>query len=356
MSPQAPVKGVRAADWSRRASPLFITGHPKSGTSLVASMLDGHPDLLVIPEESDAVSMFVGAIRQPAFHFGTVERRTEIVVDLFRHISHLRNLFRGRVDDDIGGNFDYSDFDTEIFVSELRARLAELGQGLSGSFRAIAQAYGAAAGHLLADGRGAGYWVEKSPAHAAHVCLLARLFPDAKFIHVVRDPRDNWLSYKKKHPDLDAVHYGLRWAMTQRRAESFRRKWPERMKFVKYEELVADPRREAEAIAAFLGVRYHDNLLTPSKFGKPWLGNSMWDRSTGSISASAVGRYRERISPKDHAALERIVGPWLDSLGYGRDLQARAMAPSMLLPRSGMVAIDCLRHLRMRLLGYWYLK
>src|SRR5690349_5530581 len=98
-------------------SPVFIIGHPKSGTSLLTAMLDSHPQLMVLPEESDFYSLINGTI-------DVLNSNTSISADVKRAVlskrifedSHLRNFFRGKINEDIGGNFDYSEFDTVKFV------------------------------------------------------------------------------------------------------------------------------------------------------------------------------------------------------------------------------------------------
>ena len=45
-----------------RLFPIFICGHPKAGTSLLTSLLDGHPDLVVYPEETLFFRRFLPAI------------------------------------------------------------------------------------------------------------------------------------------------------------------------------------------------------------------------------------------------------------------------------------------------------
>ena len=50
-------------DWLER--PVFVVGYPKSGTTLVVSLLDGHPQLVVFPEETE----FMRAIGSPYARF-----------------------------------------------------------------------------------------------------------------------------------------------------------------------------------------------------------------------------------------------------------------------------------------------
>jgi hypothetical protein len=69
-------------------------------------------------------------------------------------------------------------------------------------------------------------------------------------------------------------------------------------------------------IAGFLGVRFEDSLLTPTKLGAPWEGNSMHGDSFQGIDTRPIGRWKERLGPDDVAFLEAFLGGAMADLGY----------------------------------------
>ena len=106
-------------------SPVFIIGHPKSGTSLLNSLLDNHPNLLVLSEESD----FYQGIWQQAKKLDQAwrkgpQQKIEILFNYIIQITHFRNYLRGKVDSDISGNLDYEHLNSEEFKTSLKNNLS----------------------------------------------------------------------------------------------------------------------------------------------------------------------------------------------------------------------------------------
>lgn len=120
---------------------VFVVGAPRSGTTWLQVLLEQHPGVATCPE----THLFDGYVA-PLYERWRWEAENEL--------SGLSVV----LDDD-----DLDDL-ARAFVQGVRDRLIE--------------------------GRDARVFVEKTPQHALHAGLAARLFPSARFLHVVRDPRD----------------------------------------------------------------------------------------------------------------------------------------------------------------------
>jgi hypothetical protein len=151
-------------------------------------------------------------------------------------------------------------------------------------------------------------WVEKTPGNEARVEALLALFPRARFLHVVREPRANLASIKQ------LVRYrGWRWRapMTIWRlrrslaaAHANRRRLPpDRYHVVRYEDLVTDPRGVMAGVAAFIAVGWDDCLLTATSNGVPLTSNSMYEdrRVSGAILSAVDERWRRELSVSERA-------------------------------------------------------
>ena len=297
-------------------NPLFILGYSKSGTSLLVALLDNHPQLVVIPEETDFIDtlyFFCDRIKKdPSLKDGAIEVICEVVFQR----SHLRNLQRGKIEKDIGGNFDYSDFDfvafKQVFKNELRRDPLSPGK----VFKAIAIAYKAASKlHYEAPI----YWVEKTPYHEYHLWdrkeIMNEMFDaNYKILHIVRDPRDNYLAYKKKHPNLTVVDFCFEWKRVLQLINNF--KDQNRFEIVKYEDLVLHPNESIQKISHFLKIDNLPILKNPSKYGNLWKGNSMFGNKSNSISTNAVGRYKSAKDTRQIEIIEHLLQKEMEKYQY----------------------------------------
>lgn len=158
----------------------------------------------------------------------------------------------------------------------------------------------------LALHHGRSRWGYKAPQDFMHMPMLARLFPGVRFVFLVRDPRDTMTSFKfvrgedgapgQYHPWV----YARYWRMANQQADRHARELGLPMLRARFEDLVADPRSEAERIAHFLDTRLGAEL--PG--GQP----------NTSFSESA----RQSITETERWICERVAGPVMDTHGYPR--------------------------------------
>lgn len=200
------------------ASPVFVVGCPRSGTTLVQTMLDSHPRLSVIYEADCLVDIPLG-LRSSQANASEALRLAEAHPNI-------------RTD-----GFD---------AGTARAACRELGiTDAAGAMRVLA------ASKALAQGKRR--WGNKTPKALLHLAELAVVYPDAQFIHVIRDGRDSASSQARLgHRSL--VESALLWRggmRTGRRAGS--RLGPDRYLEVRLEELLSSPEDQMRRMCVFLG-------------------------------------------------------------------------------------------------------
>jgi hypothetical protein len=163
-------------------------------------------------------------------------------------------------------------------------------------------AFGQTAGIVSENTR---YWVEKSPYNEFYTRQIYEWWPQARCIHVLRDPRDNFASYRRKHPDWTAEFFAANWKRsTNAGVENLEKFGTERYLLLRYEDLVQDPQETLQAIVKFLDLDWDESLASPTRAGEQWRGNSMFaDRFSG-ISSAAVGRWQTNLDPADAAVIE----------------------------------------------------
>ena len=255
--------------------PIFVVGHRKTGTTLVQELLDGHPQLAVLPGESNHFNTFLP--RDPA----------RIAVDaqrwwLLRLITPSGIPPFWALGEDRGA---YAAFTARLLgLVEANPGRDVLGMG------AVALAPGDRAA-----------WVEKTPGHEHRLAAILEAYPQARFVHVVRDPRSVAAAIvrldRATEQPTDLVDVGL----TIRR--SFEAADPgDRYLVVRYEDLVGDPEPVMRRVAGFAEIEWSDSLLTPTVGGMAATSNSAWSarKVTGEIEGCRLDLWREELD--GHAA------------------------------------------------------
>jgi hypothetical protein len=272
---------VLSGPWSRPPRPAaapparyplpVIVGCPRSGTSLLAVMLDSHPQLTIPPETS-----FVAT-----------------VAALQGDSATLRREFFNVVTTDTIAISNWSDFglDLDTFWSRLEAvEPFTVAAGLRAFYA------------LYAEGEGKPRYGEKTPGYVFLLPQIAALLPEAHFIHMIRDPGDTALSWRKAWfaPSQDLRALGEAWRLhvqAGRRARSHVPRYTE----VRFEDLVQDPERELRRLCEYLALAWNPLMLDHRAQGAARLA-----RLQGRQHAQGPmvpGEERRRI----HANLERAV-------------------------------------------------
>jgi hypothetical protein len=293
----------------RRAA--FVVGVPRSGTTLFARLLDGHPKLFVLPFETHA-SEFVGE-PDPATPL-------------------LRRIVRSR-------EFAKQSPHEEQVARALRARVPA-GASLETLLRATVETVL----ELPGAPQDAEVWVEKTPRHLRVVPELLRSFgPETRVIAVVRDPRAVMASRRTRFERIGAGnvrHFAQRWALADALTRRFEAHFPA-FRAVRYEDLVADAEAVMRRVADHLAIDFDPVLVQPTLDGEAWRGNSSFGRGTQSgVSRAYVERWRTELVQDDVARLERMLRDRMRARGY-TPISAPRAGPSL-----GRLVVEAVTALR----------
>ena len=153
----------------------------------------------------------------------------------------------------------------------------------------------------------------KFPPYSLFLPELHAVLPAAKCLFVVRDYRDNIVSYMKVPYEASGsvAFYAYRWEWYNRRVLSFMNTYPDSTMLVKYEELVRDPDRILRDVCSFLDVPYdegmHDFHNRESRYEQQ--GTRL--QTLGGlrpIDEASLERYKSQMTPDDVALAESICG------------------------------------------------
>ena len=272
--------------------PVFIGGAPRSGTHAVAYLIGQHRDYLTLPREM----MFHCAGRGvPAYLAGTIDRR-EFASHLLGRWWKRKVPWHPEEERGLHQVIPVGDFEASI-----AAFLTAPADDREGACRALLHSLF----DPLAARAGKQAWVEHSPRNMNPADELASLLPDAKFIHVVRDGRDQACSIVRLPFRGDSVADELAlWARDLRLAEAGTRSLSsEKLLVMQLEDLVLfDRERSFERLVAFLGLdddiepvrRFFDAEVTPER--------------------AHIGRSRVELSPDDRDHVDAVYGQLREEL------------------------------------------
>lgn len=279
----------------------FIAGPAKSGTSLLVSLLDGHPELLVLPEET---AYFPTAIRKYAG-----DRRGQFAYLTGKALCSI--LFGGP-----GGyeKHDYSHFDAPGFRVEFERAAFDPANAGRDLLVLLFETYAGVIGRPLDSVR---RWVEKTPANRDHLPAIFARFPHAKAILTLRDPRALLAAQIKLEQSRRRRRFSIYLCLEHWRKAAELALHPDPRVFVApFEQTLTSPAETLQSLCAFLEIAYDAGMLTPTKAGRLWQGNSAAQHRFGSISPEPIDRWRTFLTEPEIAWVEHHCRSLMIPLGY----------------------------------------
>ncbi len=246
---------------------VFLVGFPRSGTTLLEKVLASHPSIVTL-EEVDALGAAGAAL----------------------------------LSDDTALN-----------------RLASL---TAAQAQPVREAYWRGVGEALREPIDGRIFVDKMPLHTPALPLVAKLFPDARILFALRDPRDVVFSCFRRRFRMNAAMFefltldgaAAYYDAVMGLAAIYREKLPLTIHEVRHETLVADFDGEARRILAFLGAPWDPavkNFATQVR-GTPRTPSA--PQVARGLNADGVGQWRRYLA--ELAPVEAILSPWVERFGY----------------------------------------
>ncbi len=293
-------------------SPIFILGPHKSGSSLLRSLLDHHPQLFVVPFETHYFQ-YTGywvdyRLRQSYPKPLNKINKNDVIESLTKYINNRNTSEDPYADSIVTGWFNVSQFKSfmeshdwetpgELFSVYMKAlHLSLTGKEFPDNLRIV----------------------EKSVENAEYAVSLRKMFPDSRFIHIVRNPYAGLVAirrYKGKnsYPFLREAIFSLKnsyYHLYKNQAVL------DNYMIVKYEELLTSPETVMREISSFLKIEFADILLQPTNFGKAWGGNSTNNQSFTGVSSAPLKTWKSRVNHLEISLVNAMLSPVLDLFGY----------------------------------------
>lgn len=307
-------------DMEPHVTPLFVTGPSRSGTAMVRSALNNHPDIFLAGE-----THYFDDLRQKVAGYETGRLSPElrdVVEEYFLALGHRPYGHQG--DPDL----------SRLDRCALRRLAEDIGLGADAYFEAYCR--------LDGGGGALRYWGEKTPRHIYRIAEIAKRYPSARFICMVRDPRAVVASYRdwKNQGGFDTeadpghaeaiatdeararqsyhlVTNSLLWrsaANAARQAESVH--GSAQVLVQRYEQFVEDPERALRGVADWLDVPFVSEMLNVP------MHNSSFTRFNiaSGVSTEPIQRWRRTLSPAEVATIQRVCGSAMETHGYQKEV------------------------------------
>lgn len=276
-----------AADGGPFRGPVFIVGMPRSGTKLLRELLCNH-----------------GQIRIPRIE-------TEFFSEMSRYVAN-----RGG---SLGDMREFRQFYEWIrrfpyfWYAERQGRLISAEEWFeAATAKTVAGLFEALVRHDAEAGPGTDLiWGDKSPSYVTKLDEISGHFPRARFIHIVRDARDQALSARRAW-GKDVLRAAQRWnddvSVGLRQGHAL----GSRFCMVRYEDLTADPASALKRLCLFLDVLFDSRMLVLDRAPE----NLGATKGVRAIVAGNSGQFRAGLAANEVAEIENIAGTMLVELGY----------------------------------------
>lgn len=273
--------------------PVFVVGMPRSGTTLLSSMLDAHSKIAISPET----------------HFYTrcqpdTQDREGAIDEALSRLQQQPGVQDMNLTEE-----EWREIEKHVWDAPAPTP--------SDVLAALETTY---AKRFDADA-----WGEKTPDHLPHVPLLLRDFPDAVVIGIVRDPRDVWLSLREMPWCRSSLpEMALKWRKYAQATERYRRKHPDRFREVRYEDVLDAPEAVIRNVLNWIGASFEEQVLAfhRRESGPVDSDREPWKAKTHRpIDPTNKEKWRAEMTAGARFLVERITGETLNVKGYQRAME-----------------------------------
>lgn len=218
---------------------IFLVGCPRSGTTLLQSLLTAHPQIVSFPES----------------HF-------------FLKLTANRSLWRrklGSISPQLKPHL--QSFFHELKHEEMQEYMPKFNLSLESHIGAFVKVL-----DILTAQEGRALWLEKTPRHLQHIECIERFLPDAKFIHIIRNGSDvvaSLYEVTQKYPELWQGSRDIDTCISRWIGDveiSFNYLDSENHMLVRYEDLVEYTSPLLKQLCEFIGIDFVDVML--EKYGR----------------------------------------------------------------------------------------
>jgi hypothetical protein len=286
---------------------FFILGRPRSGTTLLKTLFDAHPNVKIPMEMPVFLTLY-----QKFRHVKTWDKRN--ILSFIDHVFQPGSFSSLKIEN---LNIDRQIFTDDLLKMENNCSLQDILIKLNEHSSSVFPK-----GEIRLVG-------DKNPVYSVYMNRLIKIFPKAWFVCIIRDYRDNYISLKNlQEVILEAPVLTLqiaRWVYVTKLFLACQNKFPDRFYIIRYEDLVENPQESFRELCAFLSIPYDpvvfdfyrkkDDLM--KTFPSPSI-EKIHQSLMEPVSTKRMGLWKTQLTDLEVKIADQIAGNTADAMGYSR--------------------------------------
>jgi len=293
----------------RKILMFFILGRPRSGTTLLTTLFNAHPNIRIAPEFPILFFLYQRYKRVKTWDEATIRSFVDHVFYFSKfNIRRVENL----------------KLDKDAIIQDL------LKYREKGSVQLFLKSINYYAYSVY--NKGETLWIgDKNPVYSMSAKRLRKIFPDAKFICIIRDYRDSFISIKKlaeKEVAVEAPQLSLqvgRWRMFTKLFLRLKNRFPDTYYILRYEDLVTEQETTFRSLCDFLGISYDPAVFEFYQKKEDVVntyGNFIYEKFHENllkpINTGRMNTWQKVLTEEEVQTADQIAGKYADQLGYER--------------------------------------
>ncbi len=286
---------------------FFIMGRPRSGTTLLSTLFDAHPNVKIPPEFPIMLPLYQ--------KFRKVKDWDEKAILSFVAFIFQHNVFIHRTLENL--KIDRAEFTADLMklahkgtVQDFLKKVNEQGFSLFPKEE------------ILRIG-------DKNPVYSIYTERFLKIFPEAKFICIIRDYRDNFVSIRKlsdlklEAPILTLQVY--RWRYVAKLFLKCRKKYPDRFRIIRYEDLVTNKSEVLADLCQFVGIPFNPDVFDFYKKREETFktyNNPLVERFHGNlmnpVNTGRMDLWKRELTPEEIRMADFVAGKYAGMFHYNQ--------------------------------------
>lgn len=263
---------------------VFIMGCDRSGTTFLGSLIGAHSECIVTPESQFKTDCYS---EKEKIHFSS-QKAFDKIIDTKRFKIWNTNI-----------SFTETEFNQIYNYSALILHVVKK-YNINKQHKKMAK-----------------IWVDHTPVNVEYVDLLKSFYPNAKFLHIIRDGRGVAASYKNVTWGPKTMHdIANHWLKKLAYGFVYEAKYPKDVLSIRYEDLLSDTETAVKKITDFIGIKYEENMLNANGLIVPEYTKHQHQLVGQKADKSRIEAWQKTLSNREIELFEYEAKNMLNLLGY----------------------------------------